>query len=258
MQKNIFKARLQAGEQQLGLWAMLANSGVLEVMTQTRFDWILIDTEHSANELPMVQDQLRSIAQSGMPALVRPACNDSVIIKRLLDVGVQTLLIPMVDTPEQARNAVAAMHYPPAGIRGVSSGTRANLYGTDLDYYANANSQVCLLVQIESLLGMQNIEEIAAVKDIDGLFIGPSDLAASMGHLGNTKHPEVQAAIFDALKRCHAMKKPMGILMTDPVLAGEYVRAGFDYVAAVTDISILRAGTEAALKHFSALKPPLL
>jgi 4-hydroxy-2-oxoheptanedioate aldolase len=150
MQRNRFKAQLLARKQQLGIWSMLASSNVVEVLTQSEYDWILLDTEHAANEVPMVQEQLRSVAQSDVSAVVRPSTNDTVQIKRLLDIGAQTLLVPMVDTPEDALRAAAAVRYPPVGIRGVSSATRANRYGRDSDYLQQANDEVCLLVQLET------------------------------------------------------------------------------------------------------------
>lgn len=248
MKTNTFKQRLLAREQQIGIWSMLASANVLEVLTQSAYDWALIDTEHSPNELPMVLEQLRTVAQSGMPAIVRPSVNDAVVIKRLLDIGAETLLVPMVDTAEDAQRAVAAMRYPPAGIRGVSAGTRANHYGRDTDYFEHANNEACLLVQIESVTGLQNLEDIAAVSGIDGLFVGPSDLAAALGHLGNNKHPEVQEQIHRARERSHAAGKPIGILMPDATLAAEYLRSGFDFVAVTTDITLLRTGADATLR----------
>ena len=255
MQNNLFKARLLAREQQLGIWSMLSNANVLEVLTQSAYDWVMIDTEHAPNEVPMVIEQLRAVAQGLMPAVVRPRTNDSVVIKRLLDVGAQTLLVPMVDTAFDARRAVNAMRYPSAGgQRGVSAASRANRYGRDTDYFDRVHEELCLLVQIETVTALANIEDIAAVDGIDALFIGPSDLAAAMGHLGNARHPDVQAAIGEALQRCHTAGKPMGILMTDLALAGRYVEMGFDFVAAVTDIGLLRSGAEAVLAQMTAKK----
>lgn len=254
MPANKFKERLRAGDQMIGIWSMLAHTSVLEVITQTPYDWVLVDTEHSPNELPMVIEQLRSVKQSGIPALVRASHNNTVEIKRLLDAGVQTVVVPMVDNEAQARQAVAAVRYPPQGVRGVSLATRANNYGTETGYLANANEQVCLLVQIETLEALDNLEKIAAIDGIDGLFIGPSDLAAAMGHLGNFKHPEVQAAIMDVLARSHAAGKPIGILMADPQLSEAYIRAGFDYVAVITDIGLLRQGADTTLARCVAFK----
>jgi 4-hydroxy-2-oxoheptanedioate aldolase len=251
MQHNHFKERLTDGCRQIGIWSMLASSNVVEVLTQSVYDWILIDTEHAANEVPMVQQQLRSAAQSGVSAVVRPAGNDTVLIKRLLDIGAQTLLVPMVDTAEDARRAVMAMRYPPAGARGVSLSTRANLYGRDSGYLQRANDEVCLLVQIETVAALANLEHIAAVDGVDALFIGPADLAAALGHLGDFRHPEVLAAIRGAPARAHRCGKPIGILMTDPVLSSELLQAGYDYVAVATDIGLLRSGADAALKQAS-------
>ncbi len=252
MQSNVFKAQLLARRQQIGVWSMLASSHVAEVLSQSHYDWILLDSEHAPNEVPMVLEQLRAVAQSGMPAIVRPSANDPVQIKRLLDIGAQTLLIPMVDTAIQANAAVAAVRYPPHGVRGVSMAPRANRYGRDADYLHQANEEVCLLVQLETPAALRNLESIAHVAGIDGLFIGPSDLAATLGHIGNVHHREVQAAIDSALDRAKRSDMPIGILMTDPVLAASYLERGFDYVAVATDIGMLRAGAEAALKHAHA------
>lgn len=252
MQTNRFKAALHAARQQIGIWSMLADSNVVEVLTQSAFDWILIDTEHAANELPMVQAQLRTVAQGNVSAVVRVATNDAVLFKRALDVGAQTLLVPMVDDAEAAQRAVRAMRYPPLGIRGVSLATRANRYGRDADYLSCANDEVCLVVQIESAEALRNLEAIAAVSGVDALFVGPSDLAAALGHLGNPKHPDVQRAIQDALVRSHAAGKPIGILMTDPELAARYIAMGFDFIATATDIGILRSGAEQHLAQARA------
>lgn len=249
MQRNRFKAQLLARKQQLGIWSMLASSNVVEVLTQSDYDWILLDTEHAPNEVPMVLDQLRTVAQTTMSAVVRPSTNDAVVLKRLLDIGAQTVLVPMVDTADDARRAVAAVRYPPLGIRGVSLATRANRYGRDADYGQCANEEVCLLVQLETPKALENLESIAAVDGIDGIFVGPADLAATMGHLGNVRHAAVQAAIHDARERAHRCGKPIGILMADPELNARYIADGFDYVAVATDISLMRSGAEAALKQ---------
>lgn len=251
MKTNTFKARLTAGDQQIGVWSTLASSNVLDVLTQSAYDWVLIDTEHAPNEVAMVLEQLRTVEQNAMPALVRPYVNDPVIIKRLLDIGAQSLLVPMVDTAEDARRAVAASRYPPAGMRGVSVSTRANRYGRDADYFAQSDNEICIAVQIETVTALHNLEAIAAVDGVDALFIGPADLAASLGHLGNSKHPDVQKEIFSALERAHAAGKPIGILMADEALAAEYVRRGFDFVAITTDITLLRTSAEAALRRLA-------
>lgn len=254
MKTNSFKTRLKAREQQIGIWSMLASSNVLEVLTQSDYEWVLVDTEHAPNEMPMVLEQLRTVAQSTVQAVVRPPVNDPVVIKRLLDIGAQTLLVPMVESAEDAQKAVAAVRYPPQGMRGVSAGTRANRYGFDIDYFEHANQEVCLVVQIESAAGLSNLEQIAAVDGIDALFIGPSDLAAALDHLGDNKHPDVQKQIHAARERCHAAGKPIGILMPDETLAAEYIRTGFDFVAIATDITLLRSGAEAALRRLANVR----
>src|SRR6185503_13368877 len=199
MSSNRFKAAIRAGKPQIGFWSSLCSNIVAEVIGGSGFDWILIDTEHAPNELPMVLSQLQALMGGTAEPVVRPAWNDTVLIKRLLDIGAQNLLVPYVQTPEEARPAVAATRYPPAGVRGVAVAPRANRYGRVKDYLEKADREICLLVQIETRLGLENIEAIAAVQGIDGLFIGPSDLSADLGHLGNPGHPAVREAIENAL-----------------------------------------------------------
>src|ERR1041384_1159285 len=196
--ENKFKRALRAGRPQIGLWSSLCSEMAAEVVGGSGFDWILIDTEHAPNELPMVIGQLRAVAGGAAAAVVRPAWNDPVLMKRLLDAGVQNLLVPYVQTQAKARAAVAGTRYPPQGIRGVAVTHRANRFGRVTDYFQKAADEICLLVQIETALALKNIEAIAAVEGIDGLFIGPSDLAAALGHLGNPGHADVRAAIADA------------------------------------------------------------
>src|SRR5687767_9684641 len=198
---NGFKQAIREGRPQIGLWSSLCSNIVAEVIAGAGFDWILIDTEHSPNELPMVLSQLQALVGGTAAPVVRPAWNDMVIIKRLLDIGAQNLLIPYVQTPEEARAAVAATRYPPQGVRGVAGTHRASQYGRIKNYATEANKEICVLVQIETQLALENLEAIAAVEGVDGLFIGPSDLAAALGHLGNNAHPEVRRAIDDALLR---------------------------------------------------------
>src|SRR5436190_3379452 len=209
---NQFKQAIQEGHPQIGLWCSLCSNVVAEVIGGAGFDWILIDTEHAPNELPMVYSQLQALVGSTSAPVVRPAWNDMVLMKRLLDVGVQNFLVPYVQTPEEARAAVAATRYPPQGIRGVAVTHRANQYGRVKDYFQRANEEICVLVQIETRLALENLEAIAAVEGVDGLFIGPSDLAAALGHLGDNGHPEVRAAIEDAFTRIRRANKVSGIL----------------------------------------------
>src|SRR5919197_2021149 len=212
MPVNTFKRAIVQGRPQIGLWCSSCSNITAEVIAGAGFDWILIDTEHAPNELPMVLGQLQALAGGTAAAVVRPAWNDLVLIKRLLDIGAQNLLVPYVQTVEEARAAVAAVHYPPRGVRGVAVLHRANRFGRVKDYFGRADAEVGLLLQIETRAGLQNLDAIAAVEGVDGLFIGPSDLAAALGHLGDNRHPEVRAAIEDAVRRIRKAGKTAGIL----------------------------------------------
>ena len=196
----------------IGTFLSLGSPAVAELAAECGFDWVLIDMEHTPSELPIVQQQLQALAGSPVSPMVRPPWNDTVIIKRLLDLGVQTLIIPFVETAEEARRAVEATRYPPGGVRGVSTNTRANRFGRVPDYFARVEQEMCVIVQIESRRGIENLDAIARVDGLDGLFIGPQDLAAGHGHLGNPAHPEVQAVIADAITRIRAAGKAAGIL----------------------------------------------
>jgi 4-hydroxy-2-oxoheptanedioate aldolase len=247
---NKFKAALQAGHQQVGLWSSLSSAAATEILCDSGFDWILIDTEHAPNETPMVADQLRAASMGSASPVVRPAWNDAVILKRLLDVGVQTLLVPFVQSADEAARAVAATRYPPRGVRGVASVHRANRYGRVADYFARADDQICVLVQLETRVAVDALEAIAAVEGIDGVFIGPSDLAASLGHLGNNAHPDVRSTIEDACRRARAVGKPIGILAPIESDARAYLEMGFSYVAVGSDVVVLRKGCDALVKMF--------
>ena len=197
---NPFKRALRAGRPQIGLWTSLASNLAVEVVAGSGFDWLLLDMEHAPNELPMVLAQLQAARGGTAQPIVRPPWNDMVVIKRLLDVGVQSLLIPYVQSAEEARDAVAFTRYPPQGVRGFATGPRANDYGRITDYVQTYADELCLLVQVETKQGLANLEAIAAVDGVDGVFIGPADLAAALGHPGELKHPEVQAAIEELLE----------------------------------------------------------
>jgi 2-keto-3-deoxy-L-rhamnonate aldolase RhmA len=248
---NRFKQRLGDGGRLVGLWSGLASAAATEIVADSGFDWILIDTEHAPNETPMVADQLRAASLGCASPVVRPAWNDPVIIKRLLDVGVQTLLVPYVQSAEEAARAVAATRYPPRGVRGVASVHRANRYGRVAGYYAGADDQMCVLVQLETRGALDALEAIAAVEGVDGLFVGPSDLAASLGHPGNNAHPEVRGAIEQACRRARALGKPVGILAPIEADARAYFEMGFAYVAVGSDIVVLRKGCDALVKMFT-------
>ena len=192
------------------------------------------------------------MALKGSPsaAVVRPPYNEPVIIKRLLDIGFYNFLIPFVETAEQARNAVAATRYPPAGIRGVSVSHRSNNYGLVPEYFTSINDNIAVMVQIESQPGIDNVDEIAAVDGIDGLFVGPSDLAATLGYLGQANHPEVQAAIRHIFDRARAHGKPSGILAPVEADARRYLEMGATFVAVGSDLGIFRSATVALCDRF--------
>jgi 4-hydroxy-2-oxoheptanedioate aldolase len=249
---NAFKRALAEGRRQIGLWTSLGTGLSAEILSGAGFDWLLIDTEHSPTELPMVIDQLRAMEGSGVTPIVRPAWNDPVIIKRLLDTGVQTLLVPMVQSADEARRAVAATRYPPAGMRGIAVVHRANRYGRVKDYHTRANAEMCVLVQLETRRALAELEAIAAVEGVDGLFIGPSDLAGDLGHLGNNRHPEAVAVFADACARAQKAGKPIGILAPMEEDARRYLEMGFTYVAVGSDIGVLRNAVEQLRARFPA------
>lgn len=240
MPKNRFKAKLKAGEKQLGLWCSLGGPTVAEMLATTGFDWITIDTEHAPAEVTDVLPALQALAAyPDVSPIVRPAINDSVLIKRHLDQGAQTLILPYVQTKEEAEAAVAAVRYPPRGIRGVAGLTRASRYGTVTDYAARADEEVCLIVQVETVSAMEQLEDIATVDGVDGIFFGPSDLSASMGLTGQPNHPDVKAAIRDALSRLSAVGVPGGALCLDPAWAKDTFADGAGFVAVGLDLHLL-------------------
>jgi 4-hydroxy-2-oxoheptanedioate aldolase len=236
---NRFKRALRANEQQLGLWVSLASAYSAEIVAGSGFDWLLIDTEHSPNEVDNTLAQLQAVAPYPASAVVRPAWNDKVLVKRHLDIGAQTLLIPYVQTEREAADAVASVRYPPRGVRGVAGMTRAGRFGRIVHYAKRAEEELCLLVQIESREGLDNLEAIARMDGIDGVFVGPADLAAGLGHLGEQGHTEVQAAIKDAIARIRACGKGAGILATDDASARRYMDWGTTFTAVGLDAMLL-------------------
>jgi 2-keto-3-deoxy-L-rhamnonate aldolase RhmA len=247
---NTFKAALRDGKQQIGLWTALASNITAEIIGGSGFDWVVIDTEHGPSDVPGVLSQLQAMARGTAEPVVRVAWNDTVLIKRIMDVGARSLLVPMVQNAEEARRAVAATRYPPQGIRGVAGAPRANLYGRVANYHRNANQDICVLVQVETRAALDQVEAIAAVEGIDGIFVGPGDLAASLGHLANSGHPEVQAAIADFLARCRTAGKAAGILIADPDEAMRCLEVGFAFVAVGSDVGILTKGAEKLAAQF--------
>jgi len=248
--RNLFKHAIKAGKLQIGLWCSLCSPYSTEIVAGAGFDWLLIDAEHSPNDLPLVSGQLQATLGSTTHAVVRPPWNDMVQIKQYLDAGAQSLLIPYVQNAEEAQAAVAHTRYPPAGVRGVAGTTRATRFARVHDYFARAAEETCVLVQVETQSGLDNLEAIAAVEGVDGVFIGPADLSAALGHLGDPGHPEVASAIADAIARVRACGKAAGIIATDEALARRYVELGCLFVAVGQDIVLLARGADKLAANF--------
>jgi 4-hydroxy-2-oxoheptanedioate aldolase len=239
---NRLKQAFQEKRTTIGLWQALATPYTAEICAGAGYDWLMFDGEHSPNTLQTLLGQLQAVAGFPLEPVVRPPVGDPVIIKQYLDIGFRTLLIPMVDTAEQARHLVAATRFPPVGIRGVASATsRASGFGTNAKYLAEAHQHVCVITQIESRAALDEIEAIAAVDGVDALFVGPGDLAASLGHLGNPAHPDVRAAIDNAITRIKAAGKPAGIFAATVDAAKAYIAAGVSFVSVGTDVGLLAA-----------------
>ncbi|MBF7958243.1 MULTISPECIES: 2-dehydro-3-deoxyglucarate aldolase [Rahnella] len=248
---NRFRQDLLQGKTLIGCWSALCSPITTEVLGVAGFDWLLLDGEHAPNDVTTFVPQLMALKGSRSAPVVRPQFNDPVVIKRLLDIGFYNFLIPFVETQQQAELAVASTRYPPAGIRGVSVSHRSNMFGTVPDYFNSINDNIAVMVQIESQQGVDNLDAIAAVDGIDGIFVGPSDLAAGMGHLGNAGHSDVQAAIRHIFARAKAHGKASGILAPVEADARRYLEWGATFVAVGSDLGVFRAGTQALCDRFT-------
>ncbi|QFT58475.1 4-hydroxy-2-oxo-heptane-1,7-dioate aldolase [Sulfitobacter sp. THAF37] len=237
---NPFKKALSAGETVFGCWLGLADTFSAELMGGVGFGWLLIDGEHAPNDLRSILAQLQVLAASPSHAIVRVPIGETYMIKQVLDAGAQTVLVPMVESAEQARKLVRDVTYPPHGDRGVGYAlTRAAHFSRTADYGTTADAQTCLLIQVENRKGLAALDDILAVEGVDGVFIGPADLAADMGHMGNAQHPDVQAAIMDALRRIRAAGKAPGILSTRDEMTKDALEAGAQFVAVGADVLLL-------------------
>ncbi len=255
---NSFKTALAVRRPQIGLWLSMADPYMAEVSATAGFDWLLIDGEHAPNDLRSTLATLQAVAPHAGQPVVRAVHGDTALIKQLLDIGAKNLLVPMVDTAEQARALVSATRYPPLGIRGVGSAVgRASQWSARSDYLDVADEEVCLLVQAETVTALSNLAEICGVDGIDGVFIGPADLAASMGHRGRPGHPEVQAAIEAAMRTIVASGKAAGTLTSDPKLARRYLELGCTFVAVGVDV-LLYAGAAKKLAADFTGSPPVV
>ncbi|WP_137702122.1 aldolase/citrate lyase family protein [Marimonas lutisalis] len=238
--ENRFKSALKAGKMQYGCWAGFADPYATEMLATAGFDWLVIDGEHAPNDLQTIMHQLQVLDGKHSNAVVRLPVGNEWLIKQVLDAGAQTVLVPMVETADQARDLARAMRYPPEGIRGAGAAlARASQFSAIPDYVPTANAQVCLLVQVETVKGMENLDEILGVDGVDGVFIGPADLAADMGHLGNAAAPAVRDAIRDGLGRIAASEKAAGILAVDDAVAQQYAQWGARFLAVGIDVLML-------------------
>jgi 4-hydroxy-2-oxoheptanedioate aldolase len=248
--RNAFKQALAKGERQVGLWCGLASPVSAEILAGAGFDWIVIDGEHAPNDITTLLPQLQAMRGGTAEPVFRVPWNEPVIIKRALDVGARSLLVPFVQNAEEARRAVAASRYPPLGIRGVAVTPRATDYGRMQGYHRNAHLDTCVLVQLETRTALNEIEAVAAIEGVDGIFIGPSDLAAAFGHLGNPKHPDVQAAIKDAARRIRAAGKSAGFLTSNADDVEGLFEMGFNFTAVGSDVGILARGADQLAARF--------
>jgi 2-dehydro-3-deoxyglucarate aldolase len=247
---NRFRQAVLARERLIGCWASLSSPISSEVLGYSGFDWLLIDSEHAPNDLSTIMLQLMALKDSSSAAVVRPQWAEPVLLKRLLDLGVYNFLMPFVESAEQASLAVAATRYPPRGIRGIAVAQRSNRYGHVPDYFERINDNITVLVQIESRLAVDAVEEIAKVDGVDGLFIGPSDLSASLGHFGKPNHPEVQAAMAHVLGVAKAQGKAVGILSGVDADCRRYIDMGMTVVAVGMDVVLLRNASRELCDRF--------
>lgn len=249
---NTFKRAIQAGQQQIGFWNSMTIPSATEILAGSGFDWLLIDAEHAPNDVAGVLGQLQAMMENATQPIVRVPENDPIVIKRYLDIGTQTFLVPMVETVEQAKALVAATRFPPDGIRGFAGASRASRFGRVANYHRRAHEEICMLVQIETRLAVDNIEAIAAIPGIDGLFIGPGDLSSDLGHLGDQGNPAIVELIEAAIRRIVATGKPAGILTGDEALARRYMAAGSTFTAVGIDTGLLARNSEAIARKFKA------
>mgnify|MGYP003385960327 CR=1 FL=1 len=252
MTQNIFKQAIQSDKKQLGAFMALADSTAAELMATTGFDWLLIDAEHGPNDIKSIMHQLQAMSAYSVNSVVRLQDHDVGDIKRVLDVGAQTLLIPMVDSAEQAKQLVAAVRFPPNGIRGMGGAlTRATRWGGIKDYLQHADDNICLVLQLESTEGIAELEAITQVDGVDAVFIGPADLAAAMGYIGQPGHPEVCKVVERSIKRVHELGKPVGVYCGDPEQTERYQQMGASFFLIGADTLLLKGAVTNLLERFN-------
>lgn len=250
LSSNTFKHALKAGKAQIGLWSSLSSNYTVEVIAGAGFDWLLLDMEHSPSDLENLLSQLQAAAPYATHPVVRVPWNDMVTMKRVLDVGAQSLLVPYVSSAEEARAAVSYTRYPPKGVRGVAGTTRATRFGRVKDYARRAPDEICLLVQVENQAALDSIEDICGIDGVDGVFVGPADLHASLGHTGEIANPKVKPLIDDAIRRIRKSGKAPGILTPNEEDARRWLDCGALFVAVGADVGILARGAEGLAARF--------
>lgn len=255
---NAFKQAIASPGAQIGLWLGLADPYSAELCATAGFDWLLIDGEHGPNDLRSMLGALQAVAPYPSHPVLRIPQGDTTLIKQVLEIGATTLLVPMVESAEQARALVAATRYPPRGVRGVGSGlARSSRWSRYPGYLNEADDGICLLVQVETAAALSQLDAIAAVEGVDGVFIGPADLSASMGHLGNPGQVDVRAAIDAAIGRILAAGKAPGILAVDEALARHYIGLGARFVAVGVEATLLARAVRELATRFKATAPPV-
>ena len=247
---NRFKQLLnqRAERTPLGTWVMSASPIVAEAVGVAGFDWGVLDMEHTPLDLMDLVHMMQAVAGTPMVPLVRVPWNDTVNVKRVLDAGATNLLFPFIQNAEEASAAVAATRYPPQGVRGMAGMSRGSRFGTTPDYLRTANDGICVVLQLETPQAMANLESIAAVPGVDGLFVGPGDLSGAMGHVGQLTHPEVMASMADAARRANAIGMPIGSVGGNAETVAAYRAAGYDFVAMASDLGLLMRGLQGALQ----------
>jgi 2-keto-3-deoxy-L-rhamnonate aldolase RhmA len=239
-----------------GTWVMSASPIVAEAVGTAGFDWGVIDMEHTPLDLMDLVHMLQAVGNTAMAPVVRVPWNDTTMVKRVLDAGAPTLLFPFIQNADEARHAVAATRYPPEGVRGMAGMSRASRFGTVPNYFRQANQDVCVIVQLETVESIAQLEAIAAVPGVDALFVGPGDLSGTMGHVGQLTHPEVMAQMADAGRRAQALGKPIGTVGGTPEVVAQYRAIGYDFVAVASDLGLLMRSAQAAAAALRAIDAP--
>ena len=251
--ENTFKRAIIARQLQLGAFMALADATAAELMANTDFDWLVIDGEHGPNDINSITRQLQALAAYRVKPVVRVKDHNVANIKQILDIGAQTLLIPMVGSSRQAAQLVKAIQYAPKGVRGLGGGlTRATRWGAITDYIHKAEDEICLVLQIESPEGLAELEAITLTEGVDAIFIGPADLAASLGYLGQPSHPEVCRVVEQAIEKVHALGKPVGVFCGDPLQAQRYRKLGASFFLIGADTMLLRTAADHLVGRFRA------